>query len=159
MKETAASKLPQPEGEDGITVVRKSPTCRGWNGIHYKSGMSRQTVGSQSLSMNVATIPPGGVAAAHVHVGFELMLYIVGGRVRHYFGERLEKIVDNQGGDFIFIEPDVAHEVHNLSDSKPVVAVVARSDADEWQNIAPYPSREEFQSQVQPQSPSAADSD
>ena len=36
--------------------------------------------------MNVATIPPGGVAYAHIHVGFELMLYILQGRVRHEYG-------------------------------------------------------------------------
>jgi uncharacterized RmlC-like cupin family protein len=46
--------------------------------------------------------------------------------------------VDNEAGDFLFIEPDIPHEVHNLSDTEPVVAVVARSDADEWQNIIPY---------------------
>ena len=87
--------------------------------------------------MNVATIPPGGVAAAHIHVGFELMLYILQGRVRHEYGPGL-KVVDNQAGDFIFIEPGVPHEVFNLSDTEPVVAVVARSDADEWENIIPY---------------------
>jgi uncharacterized RmlC-like cupin family protein len=88
--------------------------------------------------MNVATIPPGGVAYAHVHVGFEVMLYILEGRVRHEYGEGLEKTVDNQAGDFIFIEPGVPHEVVNLSDTEPVVAVVARSDASEWENIVPY---------------------
>ena len=88
--------------------------------------------------MNVATIPPGGVAKAHIHVGFELMLYIVEGRVRHEYGPGLAKRVDNQAGDFIFIEPDVPHEVFNLSDTEPVVAVVARSDASEWENIVPY---------------------
>ena len=34
-------------------------------------------MGAKSLSMNVATIPPGGVAYAHIHVGFEVMLYIL----------------------------------------------------------------------------------
>ncbi len=33
------------------------------------------------------------------------------------------------------------HEVFNLSDTEPVVAVVARSDASEWENIVDYPSR------------------
>ncbi len=88
--------------------------------------------------MNVATIPPGGVAFAHIHVGFELMLYILQGRVRHEYGDGLKNIVDNAAGDFIYIEPGVPHEVTNLSDTDPVVAVVARSDADEWQNIIPY---------------------
>jgi uncharacterized RmlC-like cupin family protein len=88
--------------------------------------------------MNVATIPPGGVAAAHIHVGFEVMLYILEGRVRHTFGPGLRRAIDNQAGDFIFIEPGVAHEVTNLSDTDPVVAVVARSSADEWDRIVPY---------------------
>jgi uncharacterized RmlC-like cupin family protein len=126
------------ERGEGITVIRGSGNCRDWNGIHYKLGMSRKNVGATKLSMNVATIPPGGVAKAHIHVGFELMLYIVEGRVRHEYGPGLAKRVDNQAGDFIFIEPDVPHEVFNLSDTEPVVAVVARSDADEWQNIVPY---------------------
>ncbi len=123
---------------EGLKVIRASGNCRGWNGIHYKTGMSSRNVGSTKLSMNVATIPPGGVAAAHIHVGFELMLYILQGKVRHEFGEGLKKIVDNEAGDFIYIEPGVPHEVFNLSDTEPVVAVVARSDADEWQNIIPY---------------------
>jgi uncharacterized RmlC-like cupin family protein len=126
------------EGGDGISVIRSSETSRGWNGIRYKTGMSAKNVGAKQLSMNVATIPPGGVAYAHVHVGFEVMLYILEGRVRHEYGEGLKKTVDNQAGDFIFIEPGVPHEVVNLSATEPVVAVVARSDASEWENIVPY---------------------
>ncbi len=126
------------EGDDGILTIRGSETCRGWNGIRYKIGMCRQNVGSTELSMNVATIPPGAVAKAHVHVGFELMLYILEGRVRHEYGHGLKESVENQAGDFIFIEPGVPHEVFNLSDSEPVVAVVARSDASEWEHIVPY---------------------
>ncbi|HLE84821.1 MAG TPA: cupin domain-containing protein [Thermoanaerobaculia bacterium] len=126
------------EGGDGISVIRSSETSRGWNGIRYKTGMSAKNVGAKQLSMNVATIPPGGVAYAHVHVGFEVMLYILEGRVRHEYGEGLRKTVDNQAGDFIFIEPGVPHEVVNLSATEPVVAVVARSDASEWENIVAY---------------------
>jgi uncharacterized RmlC-like cupin family protein len=126
------------EGGTGIYCIRGSDNVRGWNGIRYKVGMCRQNVGSTRLSMNVATIPPLGVARAHIHVGFELMLYIVQGRVRHEYGEGLTQVMENQAGDFIYIEPGVPHEVFNLSDSEPVVAVVARSDADEWQNIVSY---------------------
>ncbi|HUF68801.1 MAG TPA: cupin domain-containing protein, partial [Longimicrobiales bacterium] len=84
------------------------------------------------------TIPPGGTAYAHIHDGFEVMLFILEGRVRHAYGEGLRRTIDNDAGDFIFIEPGVPHEVYNLSDSEPVVAVVARSDADEWERIVPY---------------------
>ena len=122
----------------GITVIRGSADCRQWNGIRYKLGMSGKNVGAKALSMNVATIPPGGVAAAHIHDGFEVMLYILQGRVRHEYGDGLRESVENSAGDFIYIEPGVPHEVFNLSDTEPVVAVVARSDASEWANIVPY---------------------
>lgn len=128
------------EGNDGILVIRGSGINRGWNGIRYKTGLSGKNVGARHLSMNVATIPPGGVAYAHIHVDFEVMLYILEGRVRHEYGDGLKKAVDNQAGDFIFIEPGIPHEVTNLSDTENVVAVVARSDASEWENIVDYPS-------------------
>ena len=126
------------EGDGGIRTICGSGNCRGWNGIRYKTGMSARNVGSGALSMNVATIPPGGVAYAHIHVDFEVMLYILQGRVRHEYGPNLELVIENQAGDFIFIEPNVPHEVFNMSDSEPVVAVVARSDADEWEHIISY---------------------
>jgi uncharacterized RmlC-like cupin family protein len=129
------------EGNDGISVIRKSATCRGWNGIQYKVGLSAKNVPARELSMNVATIPPGGVAGAHIHVDFEVMLYILQGRVRHEYGPGLEQVVENEAGDFIFIEPGVPHEVFNCSETEPVVAVVARSDAGEWEHIIPYDRR------------------
>ena len=126
------------EGGDGIFVIRDAATCRRWNGIQYKPGLSAKNVPAKRLSMNVAQIPPGGVAYAHIHVDFEVMLYILQGRVRHEFGPGLKQVIDNEAGDFIYIEPGVPHEVFNLSDTEPVVAVVARSDASEWENIIPY---------------------
>ena len=126
------------EGHDGILTIRGGGQSRAWNGIKYKAGLSGKNVGAQHLSMNVATIPPGGVACAHVHVGFEVMLYILEGRVRHEYGPRLEHALENEAGDFIFIAPGVPHEVFNLSDAEPVVAIVARSDASEWENIMPF---------------------
>lgn len=138
MTDVEGESMPQIEGGDGISVLRASGTCRSWNGIRYKAGMSAKNVAAHQLSMNVATIPPGGVARAHIHVDFEVMLYIIQGRVRHEYGPGLELSVDNEAGDFIFIAPGVPHEVFNLSDSEPVVAVVARSDASEWENIVTY---------------------
>ena len=129
------------EGRDGIQVLRASGLTRGWNGIRYKTGLSAKNTNARQLSMNVATIPPGGVAFAHIHVDFEVMLYILEGAVRHEYGPSLEHQVDNVAGDFIFIEPGVPHEVFNLSDAEPVVAVVARSDASEWEHIIPYERR------------------
>jgi uncharacterized RmlC-like cupin family protein len=126
------------EAHDGIATVRGSGLVRDWNNIRYQVGLSAKNVAAKRLSMNVATIPPGGVAYAHIHVDFEVMLYILEGRVRHEFGDGLQHTLENRAGDFIFIEPGVPHEVFNVSDTEPVVAVVARSDPSEWANIVPY---------------------
>src|SRR5437660_2469483 len=132
MAETSEDLKQFVEGGDGIFVIRQSDNCRGWNGIRYKPGLSAKNVGSRKLSMNVATIPPGGVAYAHIHVGFEVMLYILKGSVRHEYGDGLRHVIENTAGDFIFIEAGIPHEVFNVSDTDPVVAVVARSDPSEW---------------------------
>lgn len=132
------SDAPKVERHAGLAWIRSSGLCRHWNGIDYKLGMSGKNVGATALSMNVAMIPPGGIAGAHIHVGFEVMLYILEGRVRHEYGDELVHHVEHGPGDFIFIEPGVPHEVYNVSDTDPVVAVVARSSADEWDNIVPY---------------------
>lgn len=129
------------DGGNGILTVRGSALHRNWNNIRYKTGLSAKNVGAKQLSMNVATIPPGGVAYAHVHVGFEVMLYILQGHVRHEYGPDCALSIDNEAGDFIFIEPGIPHEVRNLSETEPVVAVVARSDASEWEHIVPYERR------------------
>ena len=129
---------PRVERHEGLAWIRGSGICREWNGITYKLGMSGKNVGATALSMNVAVIPPGGIAAAHIHVGFEVMLYVLEGRVRHDYGDNLMHRVEHEAGDFIFIEPGVPHEVYNLSDTEPVVAVVARSSPDEWDRIEPY---------------------
>ena len=126
------------EHHDGISVIRGGETVRAWNGIQYRAGMSAKNVNAKQLSMNIATVPPGAVAFAHVHVGFEVMLYILKGRVRHEYGDGLKQVVENTAGDFIYIEPGVPHEVFNCSDTDEVMAVVARSDATEWAHIVEY---------------------
>ena len=138
MSEAAQDLVSVVESGPGIHVIRGGGGQRTWNNIRYKTGMSAKNVGAKQLSMNLATIPPGGVAFAHIHVDFEVMLYILQGCVRHEYGPGLRKVVENVAGDFIFIEPGVPHEVFNMSDVEPVIAVVARSDASEWDHIVPY---------------------
>jgi uncharacterized RmlC-like cupin family protein len=132
--------LQEVEDLDGITVLRGGGSARGWNGIQYKQGLSAKNAGSTHLSINVATVPPGAIAYAHIHDGFEVMLFIVQGRVKHTYGEGLTQAVINEAGDFIYIKPGVPHEVFNIGE-EPLIAFVARSTADEWDKIINYPSQ------------------
>ena len=127
------------EGGDGIFVIRGSGNCRGWNGIQYKAGLSAKNVRREAAVDERRHDPAGRRGRAHIHVGFEVMLYILQGRVRHEYGPGARRRPSRtRPGDFIYIEPGVPHEVFNLSDTEPVVAVVARSDANEWENIIPF---------------------
>jgi uncharacterized RmlC-like cupin family protein len=123
---------------DGISTIRPGIDKESWNGLSYDVGISERTVGSKDFSMNVATVPPSGIAKAHIHVGFEVGLYILKGKLKHIYGERLERTIYNEAGDFIYIEPGMPHEVYNLSDTEEVVAVVCRTSAKQWDDIIPY---------------------
>ncbi|MEM7035086.1 MAG: cupin domain-containing protein [Chloroflexota bacterium] len=127
------------EDADGITVIRGGGDKRGWNGIQYMQGLSGKNAGSEALSINVATVPPGAIAYAHIHDGFEVMLFILQGKVKHTYGEGLKKEIINEAGDFIYIKPGVPHEVFNIGEGD-LIAFVARSAADEWDKIVNYPS-------------------
>jgi uncharacterized RmlC-like cupin family protein len=137
---TGAIDLSAVEDLDGITVLRGGGQVRGWNGIKYQQGLSGKNSNAQNLSINVATVPPGAIAYAHIHDGFEVMLFILQGKVKHTYGEGLTNEVVNEAGDFIYIKPGVPHEVFNIGD-EPLIAFVARSTADEWDKIVNYPSK------------------
>jgi len=143
MKDDNSVKPELVEAHEGIKVLRSQvgkDNRRGWNGIEYQQGISARNVGSKNLSINIAQVPPGAIAYAHIHDGFEVMLYIVEGKVRHDFGPDLKHSVINETGDFIYIEPGIPHEVFNIGDG-PLTAFVARSTADEWDKIVNYPSK------------------
>ncbi len=117
---------PQIIGAGGISMLRGG------------TALSSSNVEAQGLSMKLAVIPPGGIIPAHLHIDFETMIYVLEGSVRHEYGDGCQLVMENQAGDFVFIQPGVPHEVFNLSDTEPVVAVIARSAPDEIEQTIPY---------------------
>lgn len=113
-------------GKGGISMLRGG------------SALSSSNVDAKGLSMKLAVIPPGAIIPAHLHVDFETMIYILEGSVRHEYGDGCQLVMENRAGDFLFIEPGVPHEVYNLSDTEPAVAVIARSAPDEREQTIPY---------------------
>ena len=47
--------------------------------------------------MNRAYIPPGGVAKAHIHVDFDVMIYLLKGSVRHSMVLCKKSVVHSEG--------------------------------------------------------------
>ena len=105
------------EDAGGIHGLRNIDRVRGWNNIEYGAGLSGKNTPSTKLSMNKAFIPPGGIAKAHIHVDFDVMIFLLKGSVRHEFGPGCRKSVVHSAGDMFYIEPGLPHEVFNCSDT------------------------------------------
>ncbi len=121
-----------------IVTVRSPARIDAKQRLPYFVGISAETAGANGLSMNLVVIPPGAAARPHFHRGYESAIYLVQGQVETRYGPGLKHSVKHQAGDFIFIPPDVPHQPRNLSADEPAVAIVARNDAREQENVVPY---------------------
>jgi uncharacterized RmlC-like cupin family protein len=123
---------------EGCVRVRPTEATATRQKLPYYVGISSQTTGARGLSMSLVVVPPGGRAEPHLHRDYETAIYVLEGRVRTLFGPGLKQVVDTEPGDFLFIGPNVPHQAINLSDTEPAVAVIARNDPNEQENVIPY---------------------
>jgi uncharacterized RmlC-like cupin family protein len=123
---------------DRVVVVRTGKDTQRQQ-IGYTVGVSAEVCGSTGLSLSYIVVPPGGVADAHSHDGYETAIYQLSGRVETRYGDGLAESVVTEAGDFLFIPPGVPHQPRNLSDTEPATAVVARNDPRDEEKVVPYP--------------------
>ncbi|MGH8728155.1 MAG: cupin domain-containing protein [Burkholderiales bacterium] len=123
---------------DDIITVRPATESLSAQRLPYFVGISEKSAGAKGLSMYLVVVPPGASAEPHCHKDHESAIYVLKGRVETRYGPGLRKSVINDAGDFIFIPPNLPHQPRNLSDSEPALAIVARNDAKEHENVVPY---------------------
>lgn len=129
-----------PSGKDVVTI-RVDQSTSSKQTLPIFPGVSTKTAGAKNLSLLKVFIPPGASAEPHIHKGHESAIYLLQGRVETRYGDKLEKSVINQAGDFIFIPPDVPHQPFNLSQTEPAIAIVARDDGDEQEHVILLPKQ------------------
>jgi uncharacterized RmlC-like cupin family protein len=95
-------------------------------GMTRVAGVSAATTGASGIWMGQFTNEPGFRSGAHHHGDVESAIYVLSGRLRMRWGERLEHSADAEAGDFIFVPALLVHQEINLSETEPVVAVLAR---------------------------------
>ena len=118
-----------------IVVIRPGETMATKQGLPVFQGISGQNAGARHICMNKVIIPAGGAAKAHRHKGYETVIYLLQGRVKTLYGERLEKSMINEAGDFLDIPADLPHKPVNLSDTEEAIAIVARTDPNEQESV------------------------
>lgn len=121
--------------EAEIVVIRPDASISSKQGLPVFQGISGQNAGATGISMNRVVIPPGGAARAHVHKGYESVVYLIKGRVKTLYGEGLKKSVITEGGDFLYIPADLPHKPINLSATEAAEAIVARTDPNEQESV------------------------
>ncbi len=95
-------------------------------GMTRVAGVSAATCGSAGVWMGQFTNEPGFRSGAHHHGDVESAIYVLSGRLRMRWGDRLQHEAEAATGDFIFVPSRLVHQEINASDSEGVVAILAR---------------------------------
>jgi uncharacterized RmlC-like cupin family protein len=96
-------------------------------GMTRAAAITYAQAGAQKLWAGTVVVHPNAKTGPHHHGELETVLYIVCGRARFRWGERLEFVDEAGPGDFIYVPPYVPHQELNAKSDEPVEAVVVRS--------------------------------
>jgi uncharacterized RmlC-like cupin family protein len=96
-------------------------------GMSRAAAITYASAGANKLWAGTVVVQPNAKTGAHHHGELETVLYIVKGRARFRWGERLEFVEEADPGDFIYVPPFVPHQEINARPDIPVEAVVVRS--------------------------------
>jgi len=96
-------------------------------GMTRAEAISHARVGAQKLWAGTVVVHPNAKTGPHHHGELETVIYIVRGRARFRWGERLEFVDEAGPGDFVYVPPYVPHQELNARKDEPVEAVIVRS--------------------------------
>lgn len=97
-------------------------------GMTRAAAINRATAGAEKLWAGTVEILPDAKTGAHHHGALESVIYVVSGRARMRWGDRLEFVAEAGPGDFIYVPPYVPHQEINASRDQPLTCVLVRSD-------------------------------
>jgi uncharacterized RmlC-like cupin family protein len=119
--------------EHGIRIVRAGKldlNTPQTPGMTRAAAITHASAGASKLWAGTVVVQPDAKTGAHHHGELETVLYIIKGRARFRWGERLEFVAEADPGDFIYVPPFVPHQEINAKSDEPVEAVVVRSGQD-----------------------------
>jgi uncharacterized RmlC-like cupin family protein len=134
----------------GVRVVRGDqldPNTPQTPGMSRAAAITTARGGAEKLWAGTVSVHPDARTGAHHHGELESVIYVVSGRARMRWGERLEFTADAGPGDFIYVPPFVPHQEINASPDAPLECVVVRSGQEpvvvnlELPDVEPDPER------------------
>ncbi|HVZ14147.1 MAG TPA: cupin domain-containing protein [Bauldia sp.] len=116
---------------NGVKVIpgdRLDPNTAQTPGMQRAAAINLARAGAQKLWAGTVTIDPNAKTGAHHHGALESVIYVVRGRARMRWGDKLQYVAEAGPGDFIFIPPYVPHQEINASTDERLECVLVRSD-------------------------------
>ena len=117
----------------GVRVVhgdQLGPVAATTPGMDRAVAIDRARMGAQKLWAGTVHIHANAKTGAHHHGPLESVIYVVSGRARMRWGEKLEFTAEAGPGDFIYVPPFVPHQEINASSDETLSCVLVRSDSD-----------------------------
>ncbi|MBR0662090.1 MULTISPECIES: cupin domain-containing protein [Neoroseomonas] len=97
-------------------------------GMNRAAAINAARVGAQKIWAGTVHIHPDAKTGAHHHGHLESVIYVVKGKARMRWGEKLEFTAEAGPGDFIYVPPYVPHQEINASPDETLECVLVRSD-------------------------------
>ena len=94
------------------------------------AAITHASAGANKLWAGTVTVHPDAKTGPHHHGKLESIIYVISGRARMRWGERLEFVAEGGPGDFIYVPPYVPHQEINASPTETLECVLVRSDGE-----------------------------
>src|ERR1700754_5171959 len=144
---------------EGVRVVRADeldPNTPQTPGMHREAAIDAARAGAEKLWAGTVGLHPDAKTGPHHHGELESVIYVVSGRARMRWGERLEYTAEAGPGDFIYVPPFVPHQEINAEASEPLSCVVVRSGQEavvinlDLPDVEPNPQRVDWVDDIHP---------
>ncbi len=117
--------------DDGVRVIKGDQldaNTAQTPGMHRQAAINHARVGAQKIWAGTVSIAANAKTGVHHHGELESVIYVVKGRARMRWGERLQFVAEAGPGDFIFVPPFVPHQEINADPGQTLECVLVRSD-------------------------------
>ena len=97
-------------------------------GMFRQAAITHARVGAQKIWAGTVEIAPDAKTGVHHHGALESVIFVIRGKARMRWGDKLEFVAEANPGDFIFVPPYVPHQEINADPMQTLECVLVRSD-------------------------------
>jgi uncharacterized RmlC-like cupin family protein len=115
----------------GVRIVHADeldPNTPQTPGMNRAAAITAARAGAHRLRAGTVVVHPDAKTGPHHHGHVESVIYVIAGRARMRWGNRLEFTADAGPGNFIYVPPFLPHQEINASSDTPLSCLIVRTD-------------------------------